>query len=530
LTAEIPDRSTILKLLSRYAPVRLEVGVDHLAIGDRLALRNLIEAASWIDPIYWKQRSEEGWRLKNALSASGAADNAELERALKLNYGPWDSFDNDRPFWGSEPKPPGGNLYPPGLTGDELRAYAQAHPEQRDSLFSRYTLVRRAGARLTAIAYHEAYKEELSHVAEGLTQASEQVTDGRFRAFLRARAGDLLTGSLSASERLWIAAADGPIEIAIGPYEVYDDGLAGIKTSYEATVMVRHPMSARLAQFAAAAPDLERRFPGAVAPAADRRNYSIGVYDVIYTAGMTNMDGKAVAATLPNDEALRSEVGARLLLFRNVISAKFGPILKPLGARVLRDDQLGLVSEDAFLYHTLLHEMAHALAACFVSSGGSINEALGERFSTIEECRADLIGMVFLNFLAQRGLCPPGIDAAAAVTFVVNNVRTLRFGDGDDYGRAAAIILSHLLRAGALKVDGGGNIVVDGAMVQRGIEELAATVQDIATRGDYQAAGHLIEKSGSIPDEIKRLLPRLEGVPVDLEFVFDDFTPPAVTS
>ncbi len=154
-------------------------------------------------------------------------------------------------------------------------------------------------------------------------------------------------------------------------------------------------------------------------------------------------------------------------------------------------------------------------------SGASINEALAERFSTIEECRADLIGMVFLDFLAQRALCPPGIGTTAAVTFVVNNIRTLRFGGGDDYGRAAAIILSHLLRAGAIKVDG-GSIAVDGAKVQRGIEELAATVQDVATRGDYQAAGSLIENSGSIPDQIKSLLPRLESIPVDLEFVFDD--------
>src|SRR5262249_24243945 len=147
------------------------------------------------------------------------------------------------------------------------------------------------------------------------------------------------------------------------------------------TVMVRHPMTERLAEFEALAPELASRLPGAVAPPRERRRVVIGVYDVAFTAGMTNMGGKAIAATLPNDERVRATAGARLLLFRNVISAKFAPILKPLGERLLRPEQVHLIREEAFLAHTLLHEMAHALAAGFVGDGTTertTNEALRE--------------------------------------------------------------------------------------------------------------------------------------------------------
>jgi hypothetical protein len=531
LQIDFPNPSLIRNLLSRYVSVRLNVAVEHLAEGDLLALRKLIEAASGIDRIYWKQRSEEGWLLTNSGVHSRTEDARELERLLKINFGPWDNFDDDRPFWGKQQRPPGGNFYPPDLTREEFGQYLAQHPEQRRSLLSHTTLVRRQGDRLIAILYQEAYKEELLHIAKGLEQAGELVTHPRFRAFLQARARDLVTGSLRESETLWIDVSDSPIDIAIGPYEVYDDALLGVKTSYEATVMVRHPMTERLRQFEAVAPELERRLPGAVASAETRRRFMIGVYDVAFTAGMTNMGGKAIAATLPNDESVRTEVGARLLLFRNVISAKFDPILKPLGARVLRKDQLDLVREDAFLYHTLLHEMAHALSTCFVRRGDkqsneSINEALRERYAMIEECRADLLGMVFLNLLASRGFLPREINAAASVTFIVNSVRALRFGAGDDYSRGAAIILSHLFRKGALKTEYDGELSVDVQGVQRGVEELAATVQDIATRGDYEAAGHLIGGLGSIPHEIDRLRPRFADVPIDLEFVFDDLSGP----
>jgi hypothetical protein len=527
LGIEFADKSKVSELLSRYAPVRLDLRTAHLGVGDRLALRELIGAARWIDRIFWKQRAGDEWLTRFLSWDVASRFDGELKRLIKLNFGPWDVFDNDRPFLGVEPRPPGGNLYPKDLSRDEIQQYLSLHPEQRQSLLSHTTLVRREGDVLKAVPYEQHYHEELSRVALGLQGAASSATSPLFRDFLQARAKGLLSGSLRPSERLWIAATEGPIDIAIGPYEIYDDGLLGVKASYEATVMVRHPMTERLALFESIAPELERRLPGSVEPTETRRRFAIGVYDVAYAAGMTNMGGKAIAATLPNDETIRSEVGARLILFRNVISAKVGPILKPLAARVLPSDQLALVREDAFLYHALLHEMAHALSTCFVKRDRegatmSINEALGERYATIEECRADLLSMVFLGLLANRGYLPTEVKAAAAITFVVNSMRTIRFGIGNDYSRGAAIVLSYFLHEGSVRVEREGNLRVDPDGVERNVEQLAAVFQEIATDGNYKAAGELIKNFGSIPPEIDRLRPRLTDVAVDLEFIFDD--------
>ncbi|MGO9605081.1 MAG: dipeptidyl-peptidase 3 family protein [Candidatus Binataceae bacterium] len=483
-----------------------------------------MRAAKWIDRIYWKQRSGAQWPLWISSGNQNSENGSNLKRLLHINFGPWDTLGNDEPFLDVGPKPPGGELYPKDLSREEFDLYLAKHPEKRKSLMSHTTVVLRDGEDLIPVPYEIAYREELAKVALHLKRASQMVSYRPFRDFLIARAKGLMTGSLSESECLWIDASESPVDIAIGPYEVYDDGLLGVKASYEATVMVRHPMTEQLAQFESVAQELASSLPGSVESAETRRRFAVGVYDVAYAAGMTNMGAKAMAATLPNDEAVRSRVGARLMLFRNVISAKFAPILKPLAIRLLRSDQVRLVREDAFVYHTLLHEMAHALSSCYVREpkGGpaiSINEALRERYATIEECRADLLGMVFLNLLAEQRFLLNDMKPAAAVTFVVNCVRSLRFGMGDDYSRGAAVILSYFKNNGSLNVDRGGRLSVNYSLVERHVRDLAGILQGIATSGDYQGAGVLIDKYGSIPEEIDRLRTGLEDIPLDLEFL-----------
>ncbi len=526
LALEKPDRTRITGLLGQYAPVRIAVPVAQLPAGDRAALAKLVEAGRWIDRIFWKQHSPAGSWLADLVFDDTRGLPRELQRLLRLNFGPWNGFDRDRPFWGEERRPPGGSLYPAHLSRAQLEGYLEEHPAERDALLSRTTLIKEQAGRLRAISYSEAYQQELSHVRSCLVAASETASDKHFRHFLRARAEGLCAGDLRESETLWInEVRKSPIDIAIGPYEVYDDDRMGLKAAYESTVLVRHSARA-LGGLEAIAPEVERLMPGAMTSAHGRRRVVVGVYDVVHAAGLTNMGGKAVAATLPNDEDIRTNVGERLLLFRNVIAAKFEPIVKQIAARVLRREQLPSVRQEAFLEHTLLHEIAHALSTCFVwrndaPTSTTINEALGDRYSIIDECRADLVGMVYLDMLTRRGVFSPEMRVAAAVTFVTNLMRSLRFGVGDAYSGASAITLSHLLKGGGVTVDMDGRFGVDIDETHRCVRELAARTQAIATTGDYAAASALIGDLAALPPEAAALLERLDGIPIDLEFVFD---------
>ena len=236
--------------------------------------------------------------------------------------------------------PWGGHLYPADAARNSS-AYLAQHPgsARRSSATRRWSDASTAASWRSRTRTRTRRSWPMSRSAPGSQRARDPPG---LSHLLRARAKNLVDGTLRESDALWIEAGDSPIDIAVGPYEVYDDALIGGKTAYEATIMVRHPLTQRLAAFPTAAADLvgssrvrwRRRSPATLA---------VGIYDVVFTAGMGNMGGKAVAATLPNDERVRSEVGARLLLFRNVIAAKVGPILRPLGARLLRPDQIDLV-------------------------------------------------------------------------------------------------------------------------------------------------------------------------------------------
>jgi hypothetical protein len=95
---EVPERAKIDRLLARYAEVRLVVD-STLQPGDRQALSKLVEAAAWIDRIYWRQRFADDPLLNTFLSSLARTEDSHLQRLVRLNFGPWDSFDNDRAFW-----------------------------------------------------------------------------------------------------------------------------------------------------------------------------------------------------------------------------------------------------------------------------------------------------------------------------------------------------------------------------------------------------------------------------------------------
>ncbi len=48
----------------------------------------------------------------------------------------WDLLDENSPFIGEEPLPPGHELYPYGLTRAQIEEYAAAHPEQKAAIYN----------------------------------------------------------------------------------------------------------------------------------------------------------------------------------------------------------------------------------------------------------------------------------------------------------------------------------------------------------------------------------------------------------
>ena len=83
---------------------------------------------------------------------------------------------------------------------------------------------------------------------------------------------------------------------------------------------------------------------------------------------------QTIAFNLPNDERVRKEKGAKKVMLRNLIAAKFKTILKTIATTLMKKKQLPLLSQDAFFNNVLFHELSHSLGPAFVGN----NEANGE--------------------------------------------------------------------------------------------------------------------------------------------------------
>src|SRR5438105_7053530 len=181
------------------------------------------------------------------------------------------------------------------------------------------------------------------------------------RKFLNSRADAFLSDDYRDSDMAWMDLT-GPIEVVIGPYEVYEDNLFNYKASFESFVtVVDAPESAKLAAYAHALPDMERNLP----EPEQYKNLNRGpespirVVQEIYTAGDARRGVQTAAVNLPNDEFVREKKGSKKVLLKNVMDAKYGQSGQPIALGMLDPSLVGMLTFDAYFNHVLFHELSH---------------------------------------------------------------------------------------------------------------------------------------------------------------------------
>jgi len=499
-----------------YARVALRADLSGLSERQRRMLVKLIEASEVMDELFWRQAFRDG----HEAWLESLSDPA-VRRFAELNYGPWDRLADDAPFVpGFGPKPPGANFYPADMTRGEFEA---AEVPGKTSL---YTLLRRndAGA-LVAVPYHEAYAAELEHAAGLLREAADLAEHEGFANYLRLRADALVTDEYRPSDLAWMDVKTNPVELVIGAIETYEDRLFGYKAAYESYVLLKDmEWSEQLGRFAALLPDLQRGLPvpdeyKQETPGADS---DLNAYDVIYYAGHSNAGSKTIAINLPNDEQVQLEKGTRRLQLKNAMQAKFDEILVPIAGLLVHESQRRHVTFDAFFANTMFHEVAHGLGIKNTVNGkGTVREALREVAGSLEEGKADILGLYMVRSLHERGELGEVDLRDNYVTFVASVFRSVRFGASSAHGQANMVRFNFFLDRGAIVRDAeSGTYRVDFAKMDDAVTELARRLLTLQATGDYAGAVALTAEQGVIRGELAADLERLAeaGIPVDIEF------------
>ncbi len=360
----LPNLEQLQEMSERFAPTPLRVDTAALSSGDRQALAKLIEAARLLDDIFLKQL----WDGNAALYAKLQKDTTPLGKArlhyFWINKGPWSDIDDDRAFLPDVParRLPGANFYPENMTKDAFERWvAQLSPAEQEQAKSFFTIIRwRENTRepannLLAISYSQAYAGDLTKAASLLHEAAGLTDNESLKKFLNLRADAFLSNDYYESDMAWMD-LDAPLDITIGPYETYNDGLFGYKAAFEAYVNLRDDEeTAKLSAFTAHLQEIENNLPidpqyrnpklGAAAP--------IRVVDEIISAGDGAHGVQTAAYNLPNDDRVVQQKGSKRVMLKNVQEAKFRSVLLPIARRTLtREAMVDVNFESCFYPHS----------------------------------------------------------------------------------------------------------------------------------------------------------------------------------
>lgn len=300
------------------------------------------------------------------------------------------------------------NFYGENITAEEVEAFYKkmnsADPERPVSFGLNSQLVKENG-RIQERVYKSGglYGSAIDKVVYWLEKARE-VAENKPQADALAllisyyKSGDLKTWD--DYNVAWLKATEGNIDYISGFVEVYNDPL-GYRGSFETIVQIKDfDMSAKMEKIADYAQWFEDHTP--LMPEHKKKNV-VGIsYKTVIVAGEAGdaSPSTPIGVNLPNADWIRAEHGSKSISLGNIIEA----YSKVGGTQRLREfahDEEEIALEEQYgelsdKLHTALHEVVGHASGQINKGVGTPKETLKSYASTLEEGRADLVGLYFL--------------------------------------------------------------------------------------------------------------------------------------
>lgn len=244
----------------------------------------------------------------------------------------------------------------------------------------------------------------------------------------------------------WTAATDGNVDYINSFIEVYNDPL-GYRGSYENIVQINDfDMSQKMAVLSENAQWFEDNAP---LLEEHKKDKVVGVtYKVVSVAGEAGdaSPSTPIGVNLPNANWIRKEVGSKSVSLGNIIEAYNNAGSSGRLKEFVHDDEELKLEEEygqiADKLHTALHEVIGHASGQLNPGVGETKETLKNYASTLEEGRADLVGLYYLydSKLQELGLVDDWekVGMAAYDGYIRNGLMTqlIRLNLGDDVEEA----------------------------------------------------------------------------------------------
>ena len=440
------------KMLKSDAPEYLE-----LAQGDKDALKHLVKAAYILEKINMQIDCHHNLEFKAFLQREIEKGNkqAELTKILfdaQKGINAIDTMSNKINLVKGITEKPGKGVYPEDLSKEEFHSILtkminEGKIEEVKKILTQRSVVERNGDELIGIDYIDKFKEDFSQMADEIEKASLVSTNTDFNEYLKLQAKALREADpmLDAyADKKWAELQDSPLEFTI-TRENYEDEMTGtiVENKELSELLEKHGISPIPKDFLGGRvgivnkkgtealmaikkflPILAKNMPFSdeyeqnISPDKDAKQTMVDVDLVAVTGDVGEYRGGiTLAENLPNDDKLSLTIGGgrRNVYHRQI---RFISDMKKLQERldeILDKDQHQYYLDEADHWFTIGHENAHSLGpkkAC---------ETLGKYRNIIEENKADMGALAFIDLLTELGMYTEKQRKQIIVTTIADN-------------------------------------------------------------------------------------------------------------
>ena len=425
--------------------------------GDKQALKHLVKAAAVIEKINMQLDCKHNLDFKSFLEEEIKKDNkqAELTKILfdaQKGINAIDSMSNIINLAKGIKETPGKGVYPEDLTKEEFHTILTKMIQDGEindvkNILTQRSVVIRDGVKLKGIDYIDYFKQDFCSIAEELEKARKVSTNEEFNKYLKLQAEALKIANpmLDAyADKQWATLQDTPLEFTI-TRENYEDELTGtIFENKELTNLLKKnnisPIpkdflggrvgivnkegTKTLLRIKEFLPTLAKNMPynneyeQNISSEQDTKQTMVDV-DMVYASGDCGAyrGGITLAENLPNSDKLSLTIGGGL---RNVYHRQIRFIsdkekLQKMLDEILDKSQHQYYLDEADHWFTIGHENLHSLGP---KKG---NERLGKYLNIIEENKADMGSLAFVDLLTELGMYTQEQRKQIIVTFITDN-------------------------------------------------------------------------------------------------------------
>lgn len=547
------------QILDKTLTIRLAPETAHLGEDETRVIEILIEVGKIMQTLYEESKHRGALEAHEKLVAlhSELGEPRSTQNLLdlyRLYKGPVGRrLDNSvAPFLPVEDKVPGRNVYPWGVEKREIEAFLSEFPQEKGAILHPRTVVREATIenismdlerfqrqsgvlahlhhdfasrmsrlrdqlsagenvpRFYVVPYSIAYADRIVEASGLLMAAASTIesADPEFARYLRHRAVDLLRDDYEAGDAAWVTGNFGNINAQIGSYETYDDELYGVKTFFSASILVRNRAKTSTVQAAVSSlQDFEDALP--YEPHKPVRDaIPIGAYDVVADFGQAR--GTNTATILPNEAYITRKYGRTILIRDNILShPDIFTIRKASFEAVLEDEFHDSYQSYGDFFRTLWHEIGHYLGPDLTNDGRTLDIALEEDASILEELKSDLVAL----FVAKRLYKNQYFSRSRLLALQASGIRRVLLKNKPSktqvYRTMELMQMNYFLEKGLLAFDKRARrLRIDYAQYHPTVESMLREVLALQQSGDKKAADRFIESYSAWDEDVHGVLAR----------------------